>query len=64
MRSNESRVKVHKGEGDFDKALSQGFAINLHECSADEMILVLPVDQGSMNHYVKQYGWEAINENA
>lgn len=57
---NESRVKVRKNEGDFDKALKQGFGINLHECSDNEMILVLPVDKGSMNHYVKQAGWEVI----
>lgn len=60
MNNHESRVKVVKREGDFDRALGQGFAINLHECSDSEMVLVLPVDKGSMNHYVKQYGWEVV----
>lgn len=58
--SNESRVKVRKNEGDFDKALKQGFGVNLHECFDNEMVLVLPVDKGSMNHCVKQYGWEVV----
>ena len=57
---HETRVKVIKGVGDFEKALKQGFAVNLHNCSDGEMILVLPVDKGSMNHYLKKHGWVIV----
>lgn len=60
MSKNESRIKVLKGENGFNKALEQGFAVNTYLCGDNEIILVLPVDNASMRHYVNKAGWVIV----
>lgn len=40
MKTNQ--VKVKKNIGDFNRALKEGFAVNLYDCDENEMWLVMP----------------------
>lgn len=55
------KVKVIKNNGDFDKALQQGFAINNHECSESEMWLCMPSER-SLMQMVKKHDWSVISD--
>jgi len=53
---------VKKGEGDFDRALAAGFAINNY-CKEDEMWLVLPTTSKQVvEDMIAQHGFEKLSE--
>lgn len=63
MRSlKTSKVKVIKNEGDFDRALNIGFAINQYECSPTEMWLEMPMHDDEMLALVEKHGFTPVEK--
>jgi hypothetical protein len=55
------KVKVVKNNGDFDKALKQGFAINNYACKESEMWLCMPSERSLMS-LIKKHDWSVITD--
>lgn len=60
MTNTTSQIKVVKNEGDFKRAMEAGFAVNLFECSENEMWLVLPMENADMKRYAEHYHFEPV----
>lgn len=60
MTNTTSQIKVVKNEGDFNRAMAAGFAINFFECSPSEMWLVLPMKDADMKLHAEHHGFVPV----
>lgn len=60
MTNTTSQIKVVKNEGDFNRAMEAGFAINFFQCSDTEMWLVLPMENADMKMYAEHHKFTPV----
>lgn len=58
----DSRCKVRKTQGDFDRACDLGYGINLYGCTRDEMWLIMPASPSYLKFLAERDGFVVLTD--